>query len=88
MYETFQFIQDISENEKITYHFICNQDLIVKLTEVVKSTRPSRRHRKWSEETWRSNGHKDFTPTHVPPDVLSEALEHFKKRIRLASPDF
>jgi hypothetical protein len=88
MYKRFDLIRETSDTEKTRYTFICLEDMRVKLTDIAQMSRPSRRHRIWFEKVWRSNGHKDFTPTHVPPDVVSEAMEHFKKSIHWVAPEF
>lgn len=88
MYQPFDFTEHVTENDKIVYHFVVLDGGRVKLTQIEMSSRRNSRCRIWQTQTWRSNGHKDFTPTHVPPHVVSAAIEHFKKSIHWIAPEF
>lgn len=81
-------IEEISDVKHVEYHFYLTDELLIRLTDVVIRSRRTSRCRKWSNSTWRNSGHNDFKPTHVPPHVVSAAIEHFKKSIHWVSPDF
>lgn len=85
---THKEIAEISDIKHVEYRFYLTDDLLVRLTDVVIRTKRTSRCRKWSNSTWRNNGHKNFKLTHVPPDVVSAAIEHFKKSIHWVSPEF
>ena len=88
MYQPFSFTEALTDNDKVKYRFILRDDFRVHLIDIVMSSRRNKRCRTWQSQTWQSNGHKHFTPTHVPVHVVSAAIEHFKKSIHWVAPNF
>lgn len=79
---------EISDVKYVSYRFYLTDNLLIRLTDIVIYTRRTSRCRTWKNSCWINGGFSEFKPTHVPPHVVSAAIEHFKKSIHWVSPEF